>query len=49
VESAADEEINKVAFGIFLLMISTTAWITLLGYPQLPPARRWSHQPYQWN
>jgi len=30
----------KVAFGNIFLMISTAAWKTLLGFPQLPQARR---------
>jgi len=31
---------NKVAFGNIFLMISTAVWKTLLGFPQLPQARR---------
>jgi hypothetical protein len=30
----------KLAFGNIFLMISTAAWKTLLGFPQLPQARR---------
>jgi len=30
----------KVAFGNICLTIFTAAWKTLLGFPQLPPARR---------
>jgi hypothetical protein len=30
----------KVAFGNICLTIFTGAWKTLLGFPQLPPARR---------
>ena len=30
----------KVAFGNIFLMISSAAWKTLLGFPQLPQARR---------
>jgi hypothetical protein len=34
----------KVAFGNICLMIFTVAWKTLLGFPQLPPARRRLHK-----
>jgi len=30
----------KVAFGNIFLAIFTVAWKTLLGFPQIPPARR---------
>jgi hypothetical protein len=30
----------EVAFGNICLTIFTAAWKTLLGFPQLPPARR---------
>jgi hypothetical protein len=40
VETAAAEEIVQGAFGSIFLMISSAAWKTLLGFPQLPQARR---------
>jgi hypothetical protein len=33
----------KVACGDIFLMIFTIAWKTLLGFPPLPPARRWNY------
>ena len=38
----------KVAYGSIFLMISSAAWKTLLGFPQLPQARRRLH-PLQIN
>jgi hypothetical protein len=38
----------KVAFGYIFLMISSAAWKTLLGFPQLPQTRRRLH-PLQIN
>ena len=42
VETAAAEEIDKDAFGTFLLMISSAAWKSLRtnrsGFPTVPPA-----------
>jgi hypothetical protein len=42
-ETAAPVEIEKVAFGDFLLMISTAAWKSRKersAFPQFPQARR---------
>ncbi len=39
-ETAAAVEIEQGAFGDIFLVISTAAWKTLLGFPQLPQARR---------
>jgi len=40
VESAAAEEINKVACGDIFLMISTSCFGSPAGLPHLPQARR---------
>jgi hypothetical protein len=39
-ETAAAMEIDQVAFGNIFMAISTAAWKTLLGFPQLPQNRR---------